>query len=543
AAAIEYALQHLPLETMVGVDSVLRNGLLRSGGRMVDKSPGDFYSAYNYSMLCQHLGRPEEAMRVLERFRNINPGHAGAMEVLNDLYIDEREFDKALDILNQYERIKGQDIKLILRKSAVHIAKGDSVGALNEANAYLSAHRSDPQSWVLKGQIEQYLQRNDSAIASYTRAEDLSEPGYGGPAKIQLAQLYRQMGDSVSYDRKTYEALMAEDLNIEIKKDLLQYYISAQLMDSVDNGRSERLMEVLVSQYPHEPEILSLSSDYSAFRKNYNKALEEIRYCTDLEPTNMDYRRKALVLAYMAENDTALDSVYNDAVRFMHPLPVDYTIEYCRILSATGRESEAVEKLRKLLSDEYNGLQLTETLDTSALNKNLSVEGLENLIDIYQVSADAFSQMKRYPRETEVCYENVLKLNPDDPLVLNNYAYYLVRDDLSPSEESLSKAMDMSERAVAGDPGNATYMDTRAWVLYRAGEYESARSLQEQAIERSRGDRGEDEADGEEMTEYYDHYGDILQALGETDEAIKYWRKALDINPDNTDIKSKLKGK
>lgn len=540
AAALEYGTQYMMLSPFQQEqDTLLRESLLRSGRRLVDEYPSDFYSIYSYVMLNVNSGRAREGIDVMERFRNLNPGHTSGLELLNDLYIDEHEFEKALEVLDSYERIKGTDIKLLLRKSAIYMAMGDSAGAVNVARKYVSDNPSNPQAWQLKGQIEQYLEYNDSALASYARSEALSEPGTGGAAKIQMAQLFRLMGDSTAYDNKVYEALMAEDLNIDIKKELLQYYVSAQVSDSVSSGRSDRLMEVLVRQYPHEPEILALASDYSLFTRNYDKALDEIRYCIDLDPSSMDYRRKALVLAYLANNPEALDTIYSQTVRFFNPLSADFTIEYSRMLSSMDKEEEAIATLQSVMATEYPGIELTAPLNTSALNKNMSIEQLNNLIDIYQVAADTYSQMKTYPEQTQVCYENVLMLNPDDPLMLNNYAYFLVRDKEAPSEENLAKARKMIEQAVKLAPGNPTYMDTHAWVLFRAGEFEEARDIQREAIEKALAE-GDDKQTGV-MTELYDHYGDILEALGEKKEAMEYWQKALEDDPENADIKLKLK--
>lgn len=540
AAALEYAIQYTPIESLTGVDTVLRGQLLKSGRKLVDQSPGDFYTVYNYAMLNAHIGNLPEAIRVMERFKDLNPGHTIGLEVLNDLYIDNRQFDESLDILNKYERIKGMDIKLLLRKSAVYIAMGDTAGAVDVARTYVKDNPANPQSWLLKGQIEQYVQRRDSAMASYERAEELSGEGNGGPAKIQIAQMYREAGDSVGYNRKVYEALLAEDLSMEVKKDFLQYYITTQLMDSINDGNSDRLLDVIVTQYPHEPEILSLASDYHAYSRNYDKALDEMRYCIDLAPTSMEYRERGMLLAYFAGNMEAMDSIYHQAERFFNPLDAKFITDYSRMLSAKEEELKAIEILRGLLKRDYPGVELTEPLDMASLDKKMSVSQLEALIDIYGIAGDSYSQLKQYPRETRICYDNVLALNPDDPLMLNNYAYYLVRDSGDIPAEELAKAREMSSRAVANDPDNPTYIDTQAWVLYRSGDYEKALELQQAAVS---AELAASDGDESGMTELYDHLGDILYALNRRDEAREYWEKALTTDPGNIEITSKLKSR
>ena len=41
-------------------------------------------------------------------------------------------------------------------------------------------------------------------------------------------------------------------------------------------------------------------------------------------------------------------------------------------------------------------------------------------------------------------------------------------------------------------------------------------------------------------SEYYEHYGDILIMLGETDKAIEQWQKALELDPSLEIVKKKI---
>ena len=63
-------------------------------------------------------------------------------------------------------------------------------------------------------------------------------------------------------------------------------------------------------------------------------------------------------------------------------------------------------------------------------------------------------------KECYKAYERSLAYRPDNPLVLNNYAYFL-----SLEERDLERALSMSSRVVALTDNNPTYLDTHAWVL------------------------------------------------------------------------------
>ena len=84
----------------------------------------------------------------------------------------------------------------------------------------------------------------------------------------------------------------------------------------------------------------------------------------------------------------------------------------------------------------------------------------------------------------------------------------------------------MSSRAIALEEGNATFIDTYAWILYELGRYDEARTSMRQALS----------LDRTESAALPLHYGDILYALGEDFMAETYWRKALDMGADSAQI-------
>lgn len=65
--------------------------------------------------------------------------------------------------------------------------------------------------------------------------------------------------------------------------------------------------------------------------------------------------------------------------------------------------------------------------------------------------------------EAYKAYDEALKYNDKNVVVLNNYAYFL-----SLEKKDLKKAERMSALAVKLEPNNSTYLDTYAWIfLYR----------------------------------------------------------------------------
>jgi Tfp pilus assembly protein PilF len=126
-------------------------------------------------------------------------------------------------------------------------------------------------------------------------------------------------------------------------------------------------------------------------------------------------------------------------------------------------------------------------------------------------------------------YDKALKNNPENAVVLNNYAYYL---SLTKAKH-LDKAYQMSKKANELENSNSSFLDTYAYILYLQGKYTEAKTIFRRALALG----------GGESAVVLEHYADTLNKLGDRITAEIYWSQALD-RPDclNSDeIKKKLK--
>ena len=80
----------------------------------------------------------------------------------------------------------------------------------------------------------------------------------------------------------------------------------------------------------------------------------------------------------------------------------------------------------------------------------------------------------------------------------------------------------MSARAIELQKSNSTFIDTYAWIRFKLGRYEEARTYMRQALSLDRTNSGTLAL----------HYGDILFALGDKFMAETYWQRALNMGED-----------
>jgi tetratricopeptide (TPR) repeat protein len=127
----------------------------------------------------------------------------------------------------------------------------------------------------------------------------------------------------------------------------------------------------------------------------------------------------------------------------------------------------------------------------------------------------------------EADMREALRLNPDEPRVLNYLGYSFVDRG-----ENLDEALGMIERAVAREPGSGYIIDSLAWAYYRLGRYADAVQPMEQASLLEPVD-----------PIVTDHLGDVYWAVGRTREAEFQWHRALSYGPEEKDaarIRAKL---
>lgn len=132
----------------------------------------------------------------------------------------------------------------------------------------------------------------------------------------------------------------------------------------------------------------------------------------------------------------------------------------------------------------------------------------ENLSRLYGYRGD-ISAKNEYAFRS---YQEALKYDKNNSVVLNNYAYNLALT----SDKDLKKALRMSERSLELDPKNINYLDTYGYILYKLKRYQEAKAIFVKLLTLS---------PNPDRTALL-HYSDILEALGNKGAAEVYRMKA-----------------
>jgi tetratricopeptide (TPR) repeat protein len=145
-----------------------------------------------------------------------------------------------------------------------------------------------------------------------------------------------------------------------------------------------------------------------------------------------------------------------------------------------------------------------------------------NLQTLLALSA-LYDELQDYTR-SEPIYKKMLKLRPDSPIVLNNYAYHL-----SVRNQNLPEALQMVSKALDSDPQNSAFLDTKGWIQFQMHDYENAMKNIEKSYNLK-----------QDSAEVAEHLGDVYEKLNDLTKAQAYWQKALELDKSKDHLKEKI---
>ncbi len=146
----------------------------------------------------------------------------------------------------------------------------------------------------------------------------------------------------------------------------------------------------------------------------------------------------------------------------------------------------------------------------------------ERQADLYFARGAAWAMAKR-SKPAEADLQQAIALNPGHAEALNYLGYLWVDEG-----RNLTEAYRLLKQAHLLAPNNGAITDSIGWAYYRKGDYETAQHYLEMAAQQEPG-----------MPEILSHLADTYFKLGQQDEALKLWRRALDFAQQGADVPSK----
>jgi len=468
-----------------------------------EAQPADLYETTFYSDANMQLGHPDEALRALKLLNERNPNRLELQVRLAEAYSHTGDYAQSNATYDSIATLFGDAIQITAGKLNNYQAMNDSAGALNEMRRLLYKAPRNADYNIAMSNLFQHYGSTDSAFIYLDRAQEY-EPDNGAIYLVR-ARYYQEAGDSAAYEQQIYNALTAEQLDVDSKLGVLLSFIRERLAKEDTTQRINNLFTALIEQHPHEAKIHQLYSEYLFTLKDYKGAIEQLSYSLDVNPTDADGWRNMVIL-------NMIDNNYAEAIKVSEKA-LEYNPDNLDLYRYVAGCYHQMKEYDKTINMYEKILAMTDSTE------------LESRADVITGMGDAYSEMQDTTRAIE-CYQQALELDPVNSGALNNYAYFLAQRG-----QELDKAERMAALALKYDPENANFIDTYAWVYFAKKDYTKALLYIKSAVEK------------DEENHLLEHYGDILWFNDEKEQAVEQWTKALETDPDNELLQRKVKDK
>lgn len=473
----------------------------------VAAAPDNYWYAQALSQLYLQQNEAEKATVLLEDMVQRFSTRIDPLYSLLEIYNQQEDYDRVLDVLNLLEQRMGKNEQLSLEKFRIYLRKGDNKRAFGEMENLVAEYPQDLRYRVVLGDV--YLQngKKDEAYDIYRQV--LAEEPDNAMAMYSLASYYEETGQDSLYQQQLDSLLLNRKVTPDIKSNIMRQLIIRNEQADGDSLRIITLFDRIMQQDPDEPDLPMLYAQYLLSKGMNQQSLPVFKRVLDIDPTNTAARMTLLGEAVRQKDYKGIVNLCEagiesnpDMLEFYYYLAFGYIQE-------DNRTDDVLSTCQKALA-------------------HVTPESKKEVVsEFYAIMGDSY-HTKGMTEQAFAAYDSALVYNPDNIVVLNNYAYYL-----SLERRDLDRAEEMSYRTVKAEPGNATYLDTYAWVLFEKGNYAEARLYIDDAMKNG----------GGESSGVAEHCGDIYYMTGDVDGALKYWKQAWDMGIRTDVLKEKIEKK
>lgn len=505
--------------------------------RLSEKNPEIAATWYHLARLYISQSRPEKAAGAIEKAVRLDTGNIWFRQQQAEIFVYQNKYEEAarlyqalsqrgkfndeyvfksamlfqkagkykeaLHMLDQFQQHSVQVEDVLLEKQRIYLKMNDVDGAVRVAKELIDYMPEEGRYYSNLGDI--YESNNQSQKAREVYETAIKKLPDDPALQYGIAQFYKQQEDLVKYHEYIRKAIRNPGFDPATQAAILRSYLDELSLDSLRKKESVTLMEEMVRMYPDDMEMTALYGQVLSRNDKPQEAAAAFKKALAADPDMFPIWQELLFVYTGTEN---ADSLIFWSKRAMRYFPNQAIIHF---LNGIGHANK---------KNYENAL--------TAYNRAIDLQPEDNkllLSDMYSSAGDAYYSLNRH-KASDSCYEKALVLNPRNATVLNNYSYYLAL-----RKEKLEQAARMSLHSLEIRPGEATFLDTYAWILYQQGKYSEARKYMQQAIQ----------AEPDPGATLFDHMGDILFRLGDTEEAVTYWIKAKNQGSDNPHLEQKIR--
>ena len=510
-------------------------GAIRNFEQALRFMPDDAASMFELSEQYSNAGRIEEAFNMIQKavklepenkwyqirlglfYRNLDqydkfinlyedltkkyPDDPDMLSELIDAYLVTEKYDKAVEKMDLLEQQIGANEFITEQRLNVYKRQGNNKKVISELEKLIEHNPENVRYYGMLAQVYAETGKDKEALKTYERMKEINP---NDPyIHISLLEFYEKGGEMDKAFNELLAVIRNKSLDLTTKANIYDYWMQKNNQSKQINEQVKQCGDAFIETHPDNKLGYLVLGSYYMVNENAQKSKELHQKALAIDSTDFrSWQNLIISESRLNENEAVRDHAVA-ALKYYPMQPVFYW--YAGVANAVLENNDDaityLEKGRRYTSDKLQMANFDAFLG-----------------DIYHQQGEEEKAFDAYDR--------TLRNDPDNVLVLNNYAYYL-----SLRGERLEEALQMAVRANELVPDNVYYLDTYAWVLYKLGRYKDAEKQMKKCLGLDKNPSGAN----------LEHYGDILFKLGKESEAKEYWNKAKQAGGYSKDLEQKLK--
>ena len=454
--------------------------------------------------IYEQQGKFKEIVTLLEQLHKKEPNNPDYIFGLGAAQAQIGDYAEAVKTYDELEVITGLSEELALQKKNLYLKMGKKDKALDEIRKLMALYPEEAGYHGFLAEIYEASNQPDMALQEYN--EILRRDPDNPNVHFSLAEFYRQQGDKEKSFDELKLAFANPESSLELKLQVLASYFDITAQYPALKSQAMELCETLITAHPDEPRARAVYGDFLVRENQLDTALEQYKIILEADKSSYNVWNQVLLIEAELQHYQSLFDLSKEAMELFPYQP--------NIFLFNGIAAIQLKNYDEAISALKDGANVT--IGNSALSSQF-----------YASLGDSYNYLSKY-KESNEAYEKALKYDESNTYVLNNYAYYL-----SLRKENLERAKQMAERCNVLQPGNPSFLDTYAWILFQLGEFEDANKWIDSAID----------AGGIKSGTIMEHKGDILFKLGKVNDALDFWSRARELGEGSEKLQDKIKQK
>jgi tetratricopeptide (TPR) repeat protein len=458
------------------------------------------------AQFCINFKQYDKAIKVYENLATNRPDPTDVLEVLMQLYNQQKDYTNMLKTIDRIEKAEGTGEEITLAKVRAYELLGNKKDAYKALKNLSDTYPNDNSYRVM---LANWLMQNDkqkNAYDIYTSV--LKDEPSNSYALSSLYDYYKATGENDKAKDVMTRVLANSKTDSNSKQAMIRQFIEENEQAGKDSTVVLDMFDKVTKQNPQDADIAELKVAYMSLKKMPKDALDSaIVSLLNVAPDNAGARLQLIQNVWDKKNWDQIISLCKPALEYN---PDEMGFYYFLSLAYFQKDEldltlQTIQKAISQVTDKSNSAMVSE---------------------LYAMKGDLF-QKKGQMQQAFAAYDSSLQWKNDNIGCLNNYAYYLSEDG-----HNLQKAEQMSYKTIKAEPKNSTYLDTYAWILFMQDRFAEAKIYADQAVA--------NDTDSVQSPVILEHTGDIYACLGKANDAVNFWQKAIKAGGNNALLKRKI---